>query len=698
MFHRSKSVGLVVAIAALARFSFGDGPTTAPVAFPMTRVVHEAVVASYLEEPREIERHVDTLTSYDLQLRSHGVPPSGCADDMAWLWAVSLPTPELRAQGYEHVAARPLDESVSIAIRAALGQQLTEQIEATRKQDRWNRWADVFNSATRNLGRLASGQIRGGVKFVVDLAFAGREFKRATDRTRKEWWLIEQYLRRFPDGPEAHPLRARQAALEATLDEYEIERLMQAAEFYADREWWDVALDYIRMAEKEGYSDRDRFRSQVKTAVGREMRRRERSLAVADTERFLQHDEQKKAYADLLAALGAGDWRDLRREGARAGKALVGTPLEDEAEDAMSVLFEWTGDRRQALAVQQDLALRFPETQTGLAARARLEDPEYNPRAGYELAVDEFRARQWRYVLTGDRTTRQNVDLATEFATPSVIELGWVGAFFVTDVAIRSVLVSFNRAVPPDELLEAGEELLADPRNLLTPEEESAIRVEMGILYEKLRRYDEATEVYREARILSPELDTRLTERAADELYRRILQREEPAHQVLLLERLIATHSDTDAAERARLQLERVRTESKIDFVIPHDWLEQDPQHWIRLGAAIPPALIDGSRLNGELNENGLVFWREATGAATYVSQDGRTTGSVPLTPETHADLRAAAEQWVDVNYAMDAGERSVFSQRLPFQLHGSVGGAGLLVYPTLKRAPLSDTEERRFY
>lgn len=671
--------------------------TTGTADFPVDSLVYRSILASFLEQPRELQRYADLLTSYDLSLQARGATPTGCSDNARWLWAESLPTEELREAGYVRALAGPTDEVVSIGLEAALAGQIDEQIESTHRQDRWNRWADIFNSSMRNLGRLANGQLRGGVKFITDLIFSGRQFTKATDRDRKEYWLIGRILEENPDSQDAARLRKRKAALEERLRRDEIRRSMQAAKLYAHQGWWEEAYANVLVAENAGYTGKKKFRDEVRKAVADRRRWIEESLAVADTERYIQTREQALAYRALLAALVGGDREQLGDAGARAGKALSGTPLADEAEDAMSVLFEWSGDRRQALNVQRDLALRYPDTQTGMAARARLDDPQYNPRAQYDREMAEYKAEKRDFVLFGQRDLKQNVDLLSEFAAPSVPDLGVAGAFLVTDVAVRSVTSSFGGPVTPADVIAAGERLLADPGNLLTPEEESEIRVELGVLYEKIRRFDEAKRVYRDARVLSPELDTQLAERAADDQYRRIMELEDPERQVLLFERLISNYPDTKAARRAGENLDRFRKESKIEFVIPRHWLEEDPVHWTRLGARVPYELIDGSDYNRELNENGLVFWRDAPGSATFVCSNGRTKGYINLTPTTRAALRAAAETWADEKISLDAGELAIASRRLPFAMHGSLGRSGLLVYPSLVHAPLSEADRRRF-
>jgi tetratricopeptide (TPR) repeat protein len=567
----------------------------------------------------------------------------------------------------------------------------------TRRQDRWNRWADVFNSATRNLARLANGQIAGGVKFFVDLLFSRRMFTKVTDRQRKEWFLIDTHLRGDAEGVEAKQLGRRMAELEEQFRKDAVRRAMRVARYYADRGWWHEAYFYVQAAEEAGYAGQKRFRRRVRQAVADEMRGIKRSLMVADTERFLRTPAQLRAYTELLEALALGDPLRLRDAVTTAGRTLGGTPLADEVEDALSVLFEWTGDRPRAIEIQRDLALRYAETQTGRAALARLDDPQYNPPARFEQEKAEYRQRQVRYVAFGEETGRRQLELLSELAVPSMPTLGAVGAFLVTDVLVRSVIVSVANPVSPADMLEAGEQVLADPRSPLTTEEKSEMRVELGVLYRRLRRHEDAAAAYRQAGVLSPELRRELDEEAADELFRRIREQETVANQVLLLERLIAKYPETPTAARARDHLGMLRTESKIDFAIPHSWLAEDPGHWVGLGAAVPRKLIDGRRRNGELNERGLVFWRDVWTSATFVCADGETTGYVNLTPQRKEVLRAAAEMWVDEKMALEEGEYALAASRLPFEIRGSAGSAGLLVFPTLRHVPLTEEEKRLF-
>ncbi|KPL08861.1 hypothetical protein AMJ85_07645, partial [candidate division BRC1 bacterium SM23_51] len=546
-------------------------------------------------------------------------------------------------------------------------------------------------------GRMANGQLAAGAKFLLELFFSRRQFTKVTERERKQWWLIDTHLRRDREAPETERLLRRLDKLESKFRKDAARKCIQVAHHYADRGWWHEAYFYVRAAEQVGYRRERRFRRKVAQAVANEKRWTERSLAVADTERFLATTDQVRAYGALLEALTLGDFERVRQTMTTATRALAGTPMADETEDTWSILFEWAGDRRRAMEVQRDLALRYPETQTGRAALARLDDPQYNRRARFDQALAEFRRRQRRYVFFGERTPTQQLEMISRLATPSVPQLGAASAFFVTDILARSIIVSLGNPVSPEDLLATGEQLLAERRGLLTPEEEADVRVTLGVLYQKLRRYDEAVAAYREARILSPALDSRLAERAADERFRRILQVQDANRQVLLLEGLVSTYAETGAAARARDHLERLRTESKVDFEIPYDWLAADPVHWIRLGVRVPYEVVDGLRSNGEMNERGLVFWLDPPSSATYVCVDERTAGYVNLTPRRRAILRAAAEMWADEQIALEAGEAALAGRKLPFEIRGSLGAEGLIVFPTLQHIPLSGEDKRLF-
>jgi len=683
---------LVFALSASVRAATGEATTT----FPVEAVVHRALTASFLENPRQIQRCLDALTSYDLVLESQGQARCGLSDNMAWLLAESLATPETRPAAYPLALERSADPLVEASLRAGLSQALPQRIRDTRRQDRWNRWADLMTVTGHNLARFANGQLIGTARFLVELIYSPGQFRKVTERERKEWWLIDTQLRLHPAGKEVERLSARMATLEARFRRDAIRKCLQLAHFYADRSWWHEAHFYVRAAEQADYRGQKRFRRQVRDAVASEKRWTAHSLTVVDTEQFLRTPEQVGAYVDLLKALALGNPERVRRNIEAASRVLADTPLADEVEDVHSVLFEWAGNRRKALEAQYYLALRFPEEGAGRFALVRLSDQRYNPRVRFDQELSRYRRRQAHYVFTGERTTRQNVELLSEIAAPPVPQVGALGVLLVTDALLRSLFVSFGNPVSPEDVLAAGEQLLADPRHGLTPDEETDVRITVGRLYQKLRRYDEAVKAYRSAHVLSPRLDKRLAERAADEQLRRILEMEDVRGKVLLFERLAATYPKTDAATRAREHLERLRIEARVDFEISYEWLAEDPVHWMKLGVHIPYEFMDGARGNGELNERGLVFWRDFPTSATYVCLDGKK-GHVNLTPQRRAILRAAAEMWVDEKAALEESEIAQAGRRVPFEVRGSVGAEGLIVFPTLRQAPLAEEDKEMF-
>ena len=659
-------------------------------------IVRESIVASYLENPRPIEQRVQALRAFDRRRQAAGAPGTGCTDNLAWLWAESLPTPEARAAGHGRIRGGVTDPGVATDLQAAQAGQLAAQVAATRKQDRWGRWGAVVTAIGENLSRLSNGQLYAVPKLFGALVFAPAEFRKVTERERKEWWLMDTYLRQRPAGAHAAAYGRRKLEIEQRLREDAMRRCMEMARFYAGRAMWQEAQFYTRAAEEAGYRGDAAFRRRVRDRVGDTRRWQERALTVADTERFLQA-QQAEAYAKVLGALARGDASALRREGLAAAPVLAGTPLADDLEDAMTLLFEWTGDRRQALEAHRVLALRHPQTQSGRAARARLDDPHYNPRARFDGELDEFHRLQRRYVFLGQRNPRRNVEFLTQLAITAVPVMTYTAGFFVTDILVRSIVVSFSNPIAPAEVIGAGKDLLDNPHNLLTPDEERDIRLTLGNLYQKMRRYDEAADTFRQARALSPALRQRLASRSADEQYRRILELPDANRQILLLERFVETSSGTAVAEKARVQLERLRTQSRVEFEIRYDWLREDPAHWRALGARVPPVLLDGGKTNGELNEHGVVFWRDVPSSATFLCTDERRKGYLNVTPRERAALRAAAQMWVDERMAREQAERALASRRVPFEVRGSAGSEGLLVYPTLRQAPLSEDDKRRF-
>ncbi|MCX8035769.1 MAG: tetratricopeptide repeat protein [Candidatus Sumerlaeia bacterium] len=659
-------------------------------------IAYRSIVASFKENPKEIERCVRQTVRLDREQEMQGGLASGCADNLAWLWAESLAAPEARFAAYELALTGPADPRTETSLKTGLKNEPRTKIRDTRSQDRWDRWADIANAAGHNLGRLLNGQFIGVARFLVELIYSPAQFKKVTERERKEWYLIDSYLRANPQAPGAEPLRARLAKLEARFRRDAAARCMEIAHHYADRGWWPEALFYVKAAERAGYTREKKFRKQVLDAVAQEETGRARSLMVADTERFLRPPLETTVYDALLLALARGDRYALYQAVGKAAVTLADTSFADEVQDAFTVYLEWVGDRRRALAAQAELAVRFPEEQTGRAALARLSNPQFNPRARFDAELARYRNEQWNYVLGSDRTPRQNIELLSEMVGPVAPQLTGIGIFFVTDVLLRSIFVSFGNPVSPEDVLTAGELLLADPRAGLTPDERSEISVQLGVLYQKLGRYEDAAAAYRKAQILSPVLDDQLAERAAEEQWRRIREVDDPQSRLLLTERLTMQYPRTKAAARAREELAQLQRESRVDFEIPYDWIAENPLHWASLGARLPPELTDRSRLNGEMSPRGLVFWRDFPSSATYVLTDGRR-GYINVTPRRRAILRAAAEAWADEKAALEEGEIHLATRRLPFEIRGSAGMEGLIVFPTLRRAPLTD-EERRLY
>ncbi|KPL11338.1 hypothetical protein AMJ85_03790, partial [candidate division BRC1 bacterium SM23_51] len=96
---------LVAVVVGLSFSSLCPAVTTTTARFPVEAVAYHAIAASFLENPRLVERYADMLTSHDLVLQAEGGMPSGCADNLAWLWAESLAAPAARVAGYRTILA-----------------------------------------------------------------------------------------------------------------------------------------------------------------------------------------------------------------------------------------------------------------------------------------------------------------------------------------------------------------------------------------------------------------------------------------------------------------------------------------------------------------------------------------------------------------------------------------------------------------
>lgn len=122
--------------------------------------------------------------------------------------------------------------------------------------------------------------------------------------------------------------------------------------------------------------------------------------------------------------------------------------------------------------------------------------------------------------------------------------------------------------------------------------------------------------------------------------------------------------------------------------------LQKDPRIATQLG--LSAQLVDGSRNNGEVAEEGLTL-NPSAASFDYKIADEQTYRTAPLPSQAMDQLLAGARQLQRDYLATEQGKSVVSRQKVPFALDGGVGSSGVDFAPQLVPAKSDPRDKNRF-
>jgi hypothetical protein len=241
-------------------------------------------------------------------------------------------------------------------------------------------------------------------------------------------------------------------------------------------------------------------------------------------------------------------------------------------------------------------------------------------------------------------------------------------------------------------IIDEGERFLAREPGA---REASEVHERLATAYERAAAYDRALLHYRAVDDPEPGRVRELEGRIADQL---LENAEKSGGEPALLAALVHHYPETEAGKKARKALESMPRAGEVP--ISREVLLSYPTILGPSGLDLGTALLDGKADNGELAEAGVTV---SPGSLTLKLEDPSGTDRTetrPLTVETYARARAAAE---DALYASalsrdpNAGEVGRFERYIPFFIAGSISEGGVSVAPGLKLRR-DRSEQRKLY
>jgi hypothetical protein len=571
--------------------------------------------------------------------RARDLPPTGLAD------AAEDVVVALGGHGaYLRHAERALEEDLDPARRRrmerALASQPLQVAERALAQERQVRLARWFNRAVAPASRLAvTGQLPAFLasRELLGSLLVAREVPTASVRERKALAAQQEFLRRYPDAPEASELRQEVRRRASKLAHHRWEAAMKAARLSYQRGADDAALAYLERADRvrPGQEATRELRQQVVE------RRASRQAAIRATLRAAPAAAAPGADAETVRALAVELLTQPDAQaGQRARQALErpGTPL---PELMFASALELRGPAQDAAFFERlaEVArLDVHPNPMRRHAEALLRSPLRNPYPAYQAARSAAGGQRRRWLLLGPLSSGPR-----ERELPRPVEYLIDTPALATSVASMPMRLAGYRSATRTSALPAVPAGERYTRRFPAGRHAQEVHRALEQDYARAGLWARALE-HNQALDHPDAKDARRYREQLAEALLEVAKRETRLDMKASIYRaLVADYPDTAGAARARQELaELARNASPQNIRLSRQFLNQHPEVSGAGGLGLRAELLDGRSDNGEIAENGVVLVGRSF---VRIELEDREPVLQELPPERFARLAALLDE-----------------------------------------------------
>ena len=675
-------------------------------------------------------------------------PSARVSDNLALLEAWLTPERSQRHALLRRIIAANPDRQVLRHARHALAQDPLNQIRRLRTEDRYNRFAGVFNYFSDLVGGLAAGNIQRLAQLGADVFFLWQPMLETSPRNRLAYDIA---MRRTGEiaaaGAEAKDLAPYIRRLDKRIREARTREAVGRAEWRLRNGQWEEARQAFSAAleadpgraSRAGRASALSGRLKAARRVSAEERARLRSLTMV-AEVAAASAKEAAAAAELAAALCISPAREAASGARRFQDDFPASPLWDDAVYAEMIALErlqadagfdsaleggpQNRQPRERLESREMAHSGIPCAKTNAARHLKAFEgaDAANPWAALRQAGRIRKAERWQYALLGDNLTAESPQILTSRerlhrltdSLSLLLPFLWV---------VRGIECVYGCPVPDDSWRSAAVRCLSRPPTdfmgedpMQTQRREAALALANS--YEKLGRFDSARFYHGIGKGGGdPAYDAALDEKAARRLLRGAKGAADPGEKRRLFERTARSFPATKAGRKAEELVRRMGEEETDLLQITKAELIDWPDLWrrstapLRTGLRLDPNWLDGEAANGEMTSDGVHFLLPdgRTIVFTVKERKGRFTGSLRarhtlrLDDAAHRALEPRLQAWQREKEARSrieaAGEglRALAPWRFPLEVEGAAGPGGFDLYPRLLPLPF-DAESLPLY
>ncbi len=640
---------------------------------PEEAFAREAITSLFIGDRKSLaELYQQQLTA---EAQARDARPLKPSDVVLYLFNSSNRNRDQFLLGMELAATEARSEDLRTRILLALLSDEYYELNQLKGQNTFNKFTRVFNRASSSLSKLALFQPQDAAQLLLDGAYSMRKARTPTDRERQIVYLAATFLKKYPDAPENLEVREFMTQLQARLNTDWALREKLAGSLAMERGDFDWAEFHLEKSSIINAQDEETIRLLADAKAQRKEQRANRviCLSVSESEKSFTDDENK-ALRELTTAL-------LFNEPDKLENAARNHPeMAEWASYAATSLEERDGHHEAAVARLSILAAQKPEDPAVIAAGGVLANPDYNLDQRFDQTVAEMKENQKKFILWG---TRDRDEKAYAYGSAAVQSAGQAASglpmLFFTDVIVRGVAERFRTQVQVDDVLDAGARFI---RRYPDSQRSKEIAGLVSQLSFKAGDYERSGRYLDESGKEDPARRKKLRENEARGMVEKAMAADNLAERKLRLEEVVADYSDAKIVDKARKELDKLQpTLGERSIVLTRKSLMRDPELVVMLG--IHPAVVDGTRGNGEMTDQGIAldvekknFSFRTRGSSDYI------TAELPAKESTAIIARAVA-LWKSEE-ARQGGNAALRRQVVPLAVEGGAGGGGIEVAPKI--------------
>jgi hypothetical protein len=549
---------------------------------------------------------------------------------------------EARMDAYRNLRAVADDDYSNAIAYAGLGTDELLKARRLLRENLYNHFVGTFNYISASASRFINGNTQAVLQVFIDGLFSFRRLGRISDRERESLVLLKCFSDKYPLSPENDWAERKTVRLESKLETKQLEENLVESERAVKTGNTHSALFFADRA--------------LESSPDSEQAKRLRLKASADASR------EERAIVASATVWEHPDVFDSRDRHARYHKALENVFL-----SASPVPVSPSGSSQTQRA---DLFLP-----------PRPVEPDRYLIDSYARASAEVRTEKLRYLALGERSSEDRAYIISSGIVQGAYDaLENLGVFFVFDTALRGVKLALGSPVPEDSAIDAGARYV---RRFPDTADAQRICREIAARYERAGDYENASAYYARGGSASPKKLSVLTEKAAKRLLIQIREVEDGEQRLQYLKSLTKQYPQTKAAKTATREIAKLEQSLDTEYIFSKSDMRQSPRLFSDDALGIAPDLVDGSDVNGEIDDDGVRVLRN--NIAVYREKGEPRTREIALDAERKKKLDSLHAELQYRDSSRSNIKRLKQRQFIPIEISGSIGGQGVLAYPTLK-------------